>query len=292
MTEDGESAGAPEAVGTARVPREISWRDEGSVEPGRPIPILDSLRDDNSAVGEELRLLAARVQELRRERGLNCVALTSALPAEGKSTVTAGLAGALAREPGRRVLLVEADLRRPSLTKSLHLPPAAGLSEYLNGGPSEIPVRRIEPWGFFLVVAGVSAVKRSEALGSGRMTALLRAAKVLYDFVLLDAAPLLPVTDSVLIEDIVDGFLLVVRSRRTPKAAVDEAMAKLRPGSVLGLVLNDHREYRDSYRASAYRRYGAPESATDTDDRWYSSRLPIPKTSTGSRRSKDPQRRD
>jgi capsular exopolysaccharide synthesis family protein len=265
MTQDELKAVAAEAVGTSRAPREISWRDEGSIEPERPISILNSLRDDdNWAVGEQLRLLAARVQDLRRERGLNCIALTSALPTEGKSTVAAGLAAALARDPGRRVLLVEADLRRPSRIKTLHLAPSAGLGEYLNEGTSEVAVRRIEPWGFFLVVAGVMPVERPEALGSSRMNALLRAARLLYDFVLLDTAPLLPVTDSVLIEDIVDGFLLVVRSRRTPKTAVDEALDKLRSGSVLGLVLNDHKGDRGAYRAYPYEGYGkSPEGAAE-----------------------------
>jgi len=234
----------------------VGFCDEGIVVPAKVVPIVESLRDPGSFVGEELRLLSAKVQDLRRERKMSCLALTSALPGDGKSTVSVGLASALAREPGRRILLLEADVRRPSLTPTLGLPPAPGLSEWLNGGLDYVPVRRVEPGGFFLLVAGQTEVERPEALGSPRMDALLRAARGLFDFVLLDAMPLLPVADAVFIQDMVDGFLLVVRSRQTPRDALHEALARLRPDRVVGVVLNDHHQYRDSYRAGAYQRYG------------------------------------
>ena len=192
-------------------------------EPATPVPILSCLEGGNTAAVRS-SACSRPASETPHESGLKCLAVTSALPGEGKSTVVAGLAAALSREPGRRVLLLEADLRRPSLTSLLHLRPCAGLSEYLNGSSSELAVRRVEPWVSSLAVSGIAQLERPEALGSGPMDALLRAAKVLYDFVLLDAPPLLPVTDSLLLEDMVDGFLLVVRSRQTPRAAIDEAL--------------------------------------------------------------------
>jgi receptor protein-tyrosine kinase len=166
----------------------------------------------------------------------------------------------LAREPGRRVLLLEADVRRPSLTGTLDLPPSPGLGEYLNGSAEDVPVRVVEPGGFSFLAAGLAELERPETLGSSRMRAVVETARGLYDFVLLDAPPLIPVADTVLFQDMVDGFLLVVRSRQTPRAAIDEALAKLRADAVLGLVLNDHRVYRDSYRAYAYERYGGRAS--------------------------------
>jgi len=237
-------------------PANVGFCDEGIVAPAKVVPIIDSLKDPGSLVGEELRLLSAKVQDLRRQRGMSCLALTSALPGDGKSTVSVGLASALAREPGRRILLVEADVRRPSLTPTLALPPVPGLSEWLNLEIDYLPVRRVEPGGFFLLVAGQAEVERPEALGSARMDVLLRAARGLFDYVLLDAMPLLPVADAVLIQDLVDGFLLVVRSRQTPRDAIQEALARLRPDRVVGVVLNDHHQYRDSYRSRAYHRYG------------------------------------
>jgi polysaccharide chain length determinant protein (PEP-CTERM system associated) len=236
---------------------EVAFRDEGITAPSKVVPILDSLKDHNSAVGEELRLLAAKLLDLGRRRKVNCLALTSSLPVEGKSTVSVGLAGALAREPGRRILLIEADLRRPSFTANLGLRPAPGLSDWLHGTVSQVPVRLVEPGGFVLLTAGDVGVKRPEMLGSQRMGALLRAARQQFDFVLLDTVPVLPVADAILMQDLVDGFLLVVRSRQTPRHAISDALAKLRSDTVVGVVLNDHKEYRGTYKAYAYRRHAA-----------------------------------
>jgi capsular exopolysaccharide synthesis family protein len=231
------------------------FREEAAVV-GVEVPILESLREKHSVVGEELRFLATRVLKLQRERSLKCVVLTSALPGEGKSTVATGLAAALAREPGRRVLLLEADLRRPSLCAALGVSPRVGLSEFLNGQVENMPLRDVVPGGFSLVVAGQAEIERPEVLGSPRMQAVLEAARERFDFVLVDSTPLLPVTDAVLMQEMVDGFLLVVRARQTPRDAVDEALSKLRPDRLVGLVLNDHQVHRHSYKAYGYQRYG------------------------------------
>jgi succinoglycan biosynthesis transport protein ExoP len=217
----------------------------------RRAPILESLRDSGDPVGEELRLLAARLGDVR-QRPATCIGVTSALPVEGKSTISVGLSGALA-EDGRRILLIEADLRRPSLTPALGVPPAPGLSDWLEGLVEEVPVRYIEPGGFSLLTAGQTGLRRPEVLRSPRMQALLRGARAKYDLVILDAAPVLPVSDAVLMQDLLDGFLLVVRARQTPRDAIQDAVAKLRSATILGVVLNDHREYRGSYRDRAYR---------------------------------------
>ena len=238
------------------LPGEVAFRDEGVVSLRKLVPIIESLEDHNSVVGEELRFFAANLLETCRRLKVSCLALTSALPGEGKSTLSVGLASALSREPGRRILVIEADLRRPSFTKALGLPPAHGLREWLNGTLDYVPVRLIEPGGFFLVAAGETGLKRPELLGSPRMDALLRAGRRVFDLVLLDAVPVLPVADTVLMQDLVDGFQLVVRSRRTPRHAIHDSLAKLRADKVIGVVFNGHREYRGSYRD-----YGSPASA-------------------------------
>jgi Mrp family chromosome partitioning ATPase len=235
---------------------ELRFRDEGIVTPSKLVPIIESLQNHHSLVGEELRLLGASLLNLGRRRKVSCLAVTSALPGEGKSSVSLGLACALAREPGRRVLLVEADLRRPSITPTLGLPPAPGLTEWLNGALEEVPIRAVEPGGFFLLVAGQLGLERPEFLGSPRMAGLLQAARMRFDFVIVDAVPVLPAADAVLIQDLVDGFLFVVRSRQTPRGALHDGLARLRSDRVIGVVLNAHREYRGSYRQRAYRGYG------------------------------------
>lgn len=240
----------------SRAAGSVGFCDEGLVTPSNPVSILQSLNDPSSPVAEEMRLLSAKVHDIRRERGISCLALTSTGPGEGKSTISLGLAAALAREPGRRILLVEADLRRPSLASTLGLPPAPGLGEWLNGAFEYVPVRLVQPGGFFLLVAGKVELERPELLGSQRMDNLLRAARGLFDFVVLDATPLLPVADAVLIQDMVDAFLMVVRSRQTARDAIRDALSRLRPDRVIGLVLNEHHEPRSSYMTQAYQRYG------------------------------------
>lgn len=234
----------------------VAFLDVGVTTPGRRAVVLECLKDLHSVVGEELRLLKAKLQSLCKTRGLKCVAIGSALPGEGKSTVSVGLAAALAREEGQRVLLIEADLRRPSISETLALAPAPGLGEWLNAGLDQVPVQRIGAGGFFLLTAGQAPLESPEAVGGPLMEALLRSARDSFDFVVVDAPPVLPVADTVLLQDLLDGFLLVVRSRLTPREAIIEALGRLRRDKVLGLVLNDHREYRHSYTNYAYKRYG------------------------------------
>src|SRR4029077_2526724 len=118
----------------------------------------------------------------------------------------------------------------------------------LNGTLDYVPVREVEPGGFFLVAAGQTGLERPELLGSPRMDAVLKVARRLFDLVLVDAVPVLPVADTVLMQDLVDGFQLVVRSRLTPRDAIHETLAKLRPDRVLAVVFNGHREYSTSYK--------------------------------------------
>lgn len=100
---------------------------------------------------------------------------------------------------------------------------------------------------------------------------------------ILDAVPLLPVADAVLMQDLVDGFLLVVRSRQTPRHAIHDAVARLRSDRVIGVVLNDHHEYRGSYKGYAYRGYGM-DAGTGYGSPPPSERPQKPSGSGGSRR--------
>jgi Mrp family chromosome partitioning ATPase len=245
------------------MPGDVRFLEEGALLVQRQVPIIASLADRHSIVGEELRLLRAKVQGLGRERNLNCIGLTSALPGEGKSTISLGLATAQSRDASKRVLLAEVDLRRPSLSSTLGLPPAPGLSEWLNGGLDQLPVYRIQPAGFFLLSAGQAPLERPESIGSPLMQAFIESARRAFDVVLLDVPPVLPVADTILLQDFVDGFLLVARSRLTPREAILDALGRLRPEKVLGLVLNDHREYKHSYTSYAYKRYGMGSASSN-----------------------------
>ncbi len=209
------------------------------------------------AIVEQFRVLKAKVAVMGETRPFRCVGIVSALGGEGKTTVALGLAVALAQEPGRRVLLVECDLRRASAERYLGLPAMPGISDWLRAGGGEGGLRRVMPAGLSLLPAGLAANVRLDLDGVDHMTTLLRAAGQQFDWVVVDCPPLAPVADTILLQDTLDGFLLVVRARRTPREAVSKALSLLKPGRVQGLVFNDHRELLARY----YGGYDVPGSA-------------------------------
>jgi capsular exopolysaccharide synthesis family protein len=162
-----------------------------------------------------------------------------------------GLATALARQPGQRVLLIEADLRRPSLETALGIARVEGLSEWLEGS-SSLSIRSVSPPGFSLVSAGRLPNRRPELLGSRRMKELLNVVRQSFEFVIVDCPPLTPVADSVLLQDLVDGFLLVIRAGRTSRGSITRGVARLRPDRLLGVVFNGDRVASRGYRSYEY----------------------------------------
>lgn len=240
-----------QTAGRAPVIEELS-----TVVPKVPVPVLQAVQTPGSVLGEELRFLQAKVWSLAQERGLKSVAMISAGPSEGKSTLSLGLAATTAQGPSRRILLIEADLRRPSLEGYLGLPRISGLAEWLAGSQSSLPVRRVGPRGFFLLSAGCLPLEQPELLGSPRMEAVVQAARQTFDLIIVDCPPLVPVADAILLQEIVDGFLCVVRARHTPRDVLRRALSNVRPERLIGLILNNHREILASYQRNAYRQYG------------------------------------
>jgi Mrp family chromosome partitioning ATPase len=171
---------------------------------------------------------------------------------EGKSTVATGLAAALA-QTSARVLLIEADVRRGVLDSYLGLRQLAGLSDWLATGDGPVGVRRILPSGFLLLSAGrtldrYAETAFTESLEMTRMSALLASARSSFDFVIVDCPPLLPVADSVMLQRLLDGFVVVVRERHAPLETILQALDRLDASQLRGVVLNDHFEVLSRYR--------------------------------------------
>ncbi len=193
---------------------------------------------------------------LGEHRSVRCLGLVSATAREGTTAVTLGLAAALAQEPECRVLLVEAVLRAPAMERALGLASEQGLSEWLRGGGEGlVPFRRVDPWGFFLLPGGAPSPQSAELLSSEPMVRLLTAARRSFDVVLLDCPPLETVADSVILQDLLDGFVLVVRARHASRDSIRQAVSDLRPNLVKGVVFNDRTEivapWLDRRRASS-----------------------------------------
>jgi capsular exopolysaccharide synthesis family protein len=191
-----------------------------------------------SQVGEGLRVVAARIQAGPMASLFKSFAITSCVEGDGKTSTAVGLAAVLS-SGGLRTVVVDADLRRRSTSEVLGIEPARGLAEWLEAGEQMVPLLKIAPGDFTLVSAGIGSC-RPEALASPRMLRLLKALEGRFDRIILDTAPLLPVADTLGLCDRVGGFLLVVRSQHTPRAAVTRAISLLGADRFLGLVLNDY----------------------------------------------------
>lgn len=196
--------------------------------------------------------------------------VTSAIAREGKSTTSIGIASALANA-GQSVLLIDADLRTPHLAGYLGLQPTAGLTTVLSSETTLAQaVQRVGPQELDVLTAGGTPANPAELLGSQNMKELLDEAVANYDFVILDAPAVLPVTDATLLAALSRGVIMVAGSGTVTAPQLRDAIAALERinGSILGIVLNKvRRTRRDRMTLSPnpHDRHGTAEAATATN---------------------------
>jgi succinoglycan biosynthesis transport protein ExoP len=220
---------------------------------------LVSLVAPDSYAADQYRALRHLVERRRRENGYHVIAVTSPCPGDGKTMTTLNLAGALAQSADSRVLVIDADLRRPSVADCLGLerPWTPGLAEAVFDPDYELGaiVRSLDGFNLSVLPAGTAQTAPYELLNSPRMEALVREARRQYDCVLIDTPPAVPFPDCRLIERLVDAFLLVISAHRTPRKMVAEALNLLDPAKVAGAVFNaDDRSRPKMY--GYYQEYG------------------------------------
>ena len=209
---------------------------------------------------EAYKALRTNLEFVSSVNGVKSIVVTSALPAESKSTTAINLAATLAKG-GKSVILVECDMRKPSLRKYLAVGRRQkGLSAILtaNAGIEECIVE-VENMGIHVIHAGAIPPNPSELLNQERMKKLIETLKERYDYVILDAPPAAVVTDAVIVGRMVDGVLLVVRSRFAPARTVRLVRQRLESVNIniLGVVLTRFDEKRAGWR-SGYQ-YGGYE---------------------------------
>ncbi|MEH1124647.1 polysaccharide biosynthesis tyrosine autokinase [Micromonospora sp. CPCC 206061] len=193
-----------------------------------------------SGRAEAFRRLRTNLQFVDVDRPVKVIVVTSSLPEEGKSTTAVNLAIAFA-EAGHRVLLIEADLRRPRVAHYLGLEGAVGLSNVLAGQVKFDEV--LQKWGrreLFVMASGFTPPNPSELLGSRNMSNLLATQREEFDVTIIDTPPLLPVTDAAVVAASADGAVLVTRSGKTAQASLKTAADALRAvdARLLGGLLN------------------------------------------------------
>ena len=226
---------------------------------------LVSLIAPASFAAEQYQGLRLTIERVARSRDVKVIAVSSPAAGDGKTVTAINLAGALARGSSDRVLLVDADLRRPSVGSLLGIGrEERGFADMLaEGGPPFGDVVQSTPLANLSVLtAGTPRGGVSELLRSPSLDTMLRDARQQYAYVVVDTPPLLPVFDSALLAKQVDAVLLVVSANQTPRKLLGEALNMLEPSKVLGIVFNrDDRPLFGYY--NSYNRYYR-EYFTDT----------------------------
>jgi capsular exopolysaccharide synthesis family protein len=208
---------------------------------------------------EKFRFLGVRLRQLQHSRPLKKLLITSTIPEEGKSTVSANLATILARRQQPKILLLEGDLRRPSLAKQFGLGRIPGLSEWLHGEPRAIKdIYRLEGTNLWFLPAGRPPENPLELMQSGRLSELLNQLSVWFDWIIIDSPPILPLADTSVWARLADGILLVTREGTTKKRMLQRGLQALEQSKLLGAVVNssantDHSNYYQRYGPGAAR---------------------------------------
>lgn len=214
--------------------------DESAGNPNAVDRRVVSLTAPASAAAEQYRSLYYRLERLREAKPMKVIALTSAMPGEGKTVTAVNLALAAARaNPERRILLIDADLRRSQVGTVLGIRGKMGLAELL-AGECEVRdvIRRFHGTRLAVIPAGSTPEEPTQVLASMRMKQFLHAVRENFEEVYIDLPPTLPFADAAILGHQMDGVLMVVRANVTPIRAVNQAVEQLGGAPILGSVLN------------------------------------------------------
>lgn len=207
-----------------------------------------SLLQPDSYVAEQYRSLRGRIDSLSSQRPLKTLAITSANAGEGKSTCAVNLATVTAMSVGRKVLLIDCDLRRPKVHWTLGLQPQVGLAEILlNQATVDQAIQKLPGVNLDVLAARTIPPNPSELLASTEMRRLLDEVSDRYDRIILDTPACLGLPDAKSVSEICDGLVMVVRASVTAKEEVQAALDILDRRRVVGLVLNGSESTREQY---------------------------------------------
>lgn len=221
-------------------------------------------RDTSPVSIEQYRRLAATLHGLHVSSGLRTVMISSAMPRDGKTLTTTNLALTLSESYGRRVLVIDADLRKPSIHEVFGLDNKIGLADGLRtGAPGSLPVTEVSPT-LTVLTAGAPDHRPMAGLTSERMATILTEAASRFDWVLIDTPPIGLISDAQLLSAQVDGVVLVVGAGSTDHGAVARTVQALGRDRILGVVLNRVQQHHSSggHYNDYYMGYGAIPSGT------------------------------
>ena len=219
---------------------------------------LVTQNDPKNPGAEAYRVIRTGIQFAQAGKELQTIALTSCTPNEGKSTTIANLAVVLT-QAGKSVLLIDCDMRNPTVHKNFNLSNKLGLSSCISMGTAlSDAVQKTSIEGLYALTGGVIPPNPSELLGSERMQNVLQRAKEEYDYVLIDTPPVMPVTDALIVSRFVDGMILVIASAEVKVEMARDVKNQLvnAGANILGVVLNKVRSEHHGYGYGYYYYYG------------------------------------
>ncbi len=215
-------------------------------------PRLVTLLKPDSFEADQYRMLRFAIERACPSETSRVIAVTSSIPGEGKTLTTVNLSGAIASGSQARVLIIDADLRRPSIAQVLgrgNVHRGWGLVDAILDRRLSLEqiAWRPEPFNLSVVTSRRPQADTYELLANGRFGELVRDARQRYDYVVIDTPPVLPTPDSRLFAEWIDGYVIVIAADKTPRRLLEETLALLGPAKILGLVFN-----RESYKQSRY----------------------------------------
>ncbi|HEV2616499.1 MAG TPA: CpsD/CapB family tyrosine-protein kinase [Candidatus Acidoferrales bacterium] len=241
-----------------------------------PMSHLVAMTEPQSLAAEKFRVLVTRLNNIRADRELKSLQVTSGVVDEGKTLVAANLAVTLARHSQNRVLLIEGDLHNPALHSIFGLSHLKGLNHWWNDANALISnfIYRIDDMPLWYLPAGARFDQPGDMLQSGRFGEAFAQIAGSFDWVVVDSTPLLPMADPNIWNRLLDGTLLVVREGVAPVKALKKGLASLDNPKLIGVVLNgatefDRVNYYDQYYAAASRRHngGSPTKRKGSEGR-------------------------
>jgi capsular exopolysaccharide synthesis family protein len=222
-----------------RLPEFARWE----VEAERVEPRLVAITQPHSTYCEEYRSLRTQVLHKSQRQKLQAIVVASVNPSEGKTVTALNLSWLLAQTDGVNALIIDSDLRMPSLTDYLGIETDKGLSDILTKNVSlQDSIVKLEPAGLHLLPGGEARSDVAELISGPKFKEILREAREIFDYVIIDAPPLGIFTDATVLINQADGAMLVVRAGRTKYSAVDRVLETLPRERMLGVVLNQSEE--------------------------------------------------
>lgn len=197
------------------------------------------ITDKESLAAEKFRILSVRLRQLQGWRPIKKVLITSTLPQEGKSMVAANLACALARGKPEKVLLLDGDLRRPSLARLFGLGTPTGICEVLQGDATSLTsIYHLEAADCWIMPAGNTQQNPLELMQSSKLPAVLEQLTAWFDWIVIDSPPVLPLADTSIWTRQADGVLLVTRQGSSERDQLKRGLEVIEPSKLLGTILN------------------------------------------------------